>query len=180
MSFIISLLFQQRMRFFFFLLIALIFISVHSEDSWEPTDEYSVQMNNAAHYGIPPCKKCINIGIVGAGVAGLTAALELSLSGHNVTIYEYNNRVGGRVLTYRNLTHGYMTELGAMRLPLDVHTLLRTYINRLNLEYREFVNYNTNGIIYLNNINQRVSATKGADDFHFDVKDSEKGKVSFI
>lgn len=168
------------MRFFFVLLIFTIFNSACSDDSWEPKDEYSIQMRNVAKIGMAQCKKCTNIGIIGAGVAGLTAALELSLSGHNVTIYEASNRIGGRILTYHDLTRGYMTELGAMRLPLDVHTLLQTYINRFNLNYTKFVNDNPNGIIYLNNLELRVSETKGAEDFRFNVNDAEKGMVSFI
>ncbi len=168
------------MRFFFVLLIFTIFTGACSNDSWEPKDEYSIQMKTVAKIGMAQCSKCTNIGIVGAGVSGLTAALELSLSGHTVTIYEASNRPGGRILTYRDLIHGYMTELGAMRLPLDIHTLLQTYINRLNLPYARFVNDNPNGIIYLNNLQQRVSQTKGADDFGFNVEDAEKGMVSFI
>jgi hypothetical protein len=42
------------------------------------------------------------------------------------------------------------------------------------------VNNNPNGIIYFNDIQQRVSETKGADNFHFNVEDSERGMVSFI
>ncbi|CAF1326986.1 unnamed protein product [Adineta steineri] len=164
------------MKLFLFLLLTItLFTGARLEDSWEPKDEYSVQMQNAARNGIAQCSKCTNIAIIGAGVAGLTAALELSLSGHNVTIYEASNRIGGRILTYRNLTHGYMTELGAMRLPLDVHILLRTYINRFKLKTREFINDNSNAIYLFNNIPRRISQTKGAEDFNFDVKESEKG-----
>jgi monoamine oxidase len=165
------------MKLFHLLLFAAASIGALSDNSWEPADEYSIQMQNAAKSGIALCSRCKSVAVVGAGVAGLTAALELSLSGHNVSIYEASNRVGGRILTYRNLTYGYMTELGAMRLPLDVHTLLRTYIQRFNLTTGTFVNDNENAIIYLNDRSQRVSATRGADDFGFEVKNSEKGKV---
>lgn len=163
-----------------FLLVIGIFIVARSDDSLEPKDEYSVQMKNVAKYGMAQCSKCTHIAVVGAGVAGLTAALELALSGHNVTIYEGSDHIGGRVLTYRDFTRGYITELGAMRLPLDIHILLRTYIDRFNLNVTEFINSNSNGIVYLNNIEERVSQVKGAEDFHFDVEGSEKGKVSFV
>ncbi len=39
--------------------------------------------------------------VVGAGIAGLTAAKLLKDAGHNVTIFEGTNRVGGRIQTYR-------------------------------------------------------------------------------
>ena len=63
------------------------------------------------------------------GPSGLIAGLELALAGHTVTLYEANNRTGGRVWTHRDETTGlYMLEMGAMRLPLDVHSMLNTYI----------------------------------------------------
>ena len=39
--------------------------------------------------------------IVGAGLAGLSAAYELTEVGHDVDIVEMQNRVGGRVKTLR-------------------------------------------------------------------------------
>jgi len=40
--------------------------------------------------------------IVGAGVAGLSAAIDLSQAGMKVSILEARNRVGGRILTERD------------------------------------------------------------------------------
>ena len=37
--------------------------------------------------------------ILGAGMSGLTAALSLLRRGHNVTVIEYQDRVGGRLLS---------------------------------------------------------------------------------
>ncbi|XP_053376734.1 uncharacterized protein LOC123530241 [Mercenaria mercenaria] len=58
--------------------------------------------------------------IVGAGMAGLSAAYELAQIGHTVTILEVQSRVGGRVKTIREgFTEGLHSEGGAMRLPLN-------------------------------------------------------------
>jgi len=46
-------------------------------------------------YKINPAKKSKNIAIIGAGIAGLEAALVLSKRGHKVTIYEKTNKLGG-------------------------------------------------------------------------------------
>ena len=53
-----------------------------------------------------------NILVLGAGMSGLTAALALHQRGHDVTILEYQNRVGGRVLSVQ-LPDGQVSEAGA-------------------------------------------------------------------
>ncbi|KAF4554976.1 Flavin containing amine oxidoreductase-like protein 1 [Elsinoe fawcettii] len=54
--------------------------------------------------------KQLNIGIVGAGFAGLRCADVLIQHGHKVTIFEARNRVGGRVAQSDQL--GYKVDLG--------------------------------------------------------------------
>ncbi len=49
--------------------------------------------------------------IIGAGIAGLTAAYRLAEQGIDVHLYEAKNRVGGRILTA--LVDGHIAELGA-------------------------------------------------------------------
>ena len=46
--------------------------------------------------------KPLNIAIIGAGVAGLSAAWELTSAGHNVTIYETGQEVGGLAAGFRD------------------------------------------------------------------------------
>ena len=62
-----------------------------------------------------PVRKVI---ILGAGMAGLVAAYELSKLGHDVTILEARTRPGGRVHTLREpFSDGLYAEAGAARIP---------------------------------------------------------------
>ena len=66
----------------------------------------------------------MSVAIIGAGVAGMTAARELLRSGFNVTIFEASDRIGGRLYTLGNpngATEPGM-ELGAMRMPFFNNT----------------------------------------------------------
>jgi monoamine oxidase len=51
--------------------------------------------------------------IIGAGAAGLAAASELRGAGRSVVVIEARNRVGGRILTYRDAAIPVPIELGA-------------------------------------------------------------------
>ncbi len=53
----------------------------------------------------------LDVLVLGAGVSGLTAALALLGEGHNVTIIEYQDRVGGRLLSLP-LGDGMVSEAG--------------------------------------------------------------------
>src|SRR6188474_1738799 len=50
--------------------------------------------------------------IVGGGFSGLAAAYELSRAGYEVTVAEARNRVGGRVLTFSDMSPGKTVEGG--------------------------------------------------------------------
>src|SRR5579863_2028212 len=53
--------------------------------------------------------------VIGAGLAGLAAALELAGAGHPVTVLEAQSRPGGRVLTLREpFTQGLYAEAGGI------------------------------------------------------------------
>jgi monoamine oxidase len=73
--------------------------------------------------------------IVGAGFAGLAAADALAAGGHEVTVFEARDRVGGRVHS-RTLDDGATIELGAEFI-LPGHDLLRATAERLKLPLYE-------------------------------------------
>ena len=62
--------------------------------------------------------------MVGAGVAGLTAAHELVRRGHDVTVYEASPRLGGRLRSIR--AHGTVVDLGAQYLTIRDATFRET------------------------------------------------------
>lgn len=53
------------------------------------------------HHGLPKTARPKKVIIVGAGMAGLTAAELLLNAGHEPIILEAQHRVGGRILTLR-------------------------------------------------------------------------------
>ncbi|MBI1353161.1 MAG: FAD-dependent oxidoreductase [Acidobacteria bacterium] len=76
--------------------------------------------------------------IVGAGLAGLSAAYELHRAGHDVTVLEGRLEPGGRVRTLRSsLSDGLHGELGAARIPPD-HAWTHAYIRHFGLPLAPF------------------------------------------
>ncbi len=77
--------------------------------------------------------------VLGAGVAGLAAAIELSGAGHDVTILEGRPRAGGRVRTLRGLfADDLHVEAGAGRIPSS-HDLTLAYVRRYGLPLQPFL-----------------------------------------
>ena len=85
--------------------------------------------------GTQPSKKVI---IVGAGMSGLVAGYELTRAGHDVTILEARNRLGGRVLTLRTpFSDGHYADAGAARIPPH-HDMTLGYADHFGLTLDPF------------------------------------------
>ncbi len=100
--------------------------------------------------------------ILGAGLAGMTAAIELRKVGYNVQILEYRDRAGGRSWTLRG--GDTYTELGGFtqhcafdkdlyinpgpwRIPYH-HRALLHYCKRLGVKLQPFVELNANALLH--------------------------------
>jgi monoamine oxidase len=100
--------------------------------------------------------------ILGAGVAGMTAALELSRAGYAVQVLEFNNRVGGRSWTIKGgdtytelggatqectFAPGNYINPGPWRIPHD-HTAIMHYCTTLGVPLEPFMQVNTNAYLH--------------------------------
>uniref|UniRef100_A0A8C8YFN1 Amine oxidase n=1 Tax=Prolemur simus TaxID=1328070 RepID=A0A8C8YFN1_PROSS len=128
----------------------------HSQDPLEKCthDPDYEQLLKVVTLGLNRTLRPQKVIVVGAGVAGLVAARVLSDAGHKVTILEANNRIGGRIFTYRDPKTGWTGELGAMRMPSS-HRILHELCHSLGLNLTKFIQYDKNTWTEVNNVKLR-------------------------
>ena len=106
--------------------------------------------------------KGASVVILGAGLAGMTAAMELRKAGYKVQVLEYNNRAGGRSWTLRggdtytelggatqhcDFDPGLYINPGPWRIPYH-HRALLDYCKRLGVALQPFVELNGNSLLH--------------------------------
>jgi monoamine oxidase len=124
--------------------------------------------------------------ILGAGLAGMTAALELRKAGYQVRILEFNSRPGGRNWTLRGgdsftelggatqaceFEQGLYLNPGPWRIPYH-HRALLDYCKRLNVALEPFIQLNHNALLHA------TSAFGGVPQRIRDIKADFQGQLS--
>ena len=71
--------------------------------------------------------------VIGAGLAGLSAAFYLHRAGCKVTVLEARDRVGGRVYSIRKFSNGLVAEGGGEYIE-EEHTRLVALAKQFNLQ----------------------------------------------
>ncbi|XP_015420908.1 PREDICTED: L-amino-acid oxidase isoform X2 [Myotis davidii] len=151
--------------------------TVHSQDPFEMClhDPDYEQLLKVVTLGLNRTLKPQRVIVVGAGVAGLMAAKVLSDAGHKVTILEAANRIGGRILTYRDEKTGWIAELGAMRIPMS-HRILHVLCKSLGLNLTKFIQYDENAWTQVGDMKLRnYVVEKMPEKLGYDLRPQEKG-----
>jgi monoamine oxidase len=121
-----------------------------------------------------------NVVILGGGLAGLAAGLELKRAGHNVTILEARNFAGGRVQTIRDFGDGQYAEAGATAFPAS-HNFTYGYATDFGLPLRPAFGAPLDSIAHIRGNQFRINAQGQASiPFHLTAAEREKGAFGII
>lgn len=103
-----------------------------------------------------------NVVILGGGLAGLAAGLELKRAGHNVTILEARKFAGGRVQTIRDFADGQYAEAGATSFPPS-HSFTLGYATDFGLPLRPVGGFGVDTMANIRGNRFRVNSLGGAN-----------------
>jgi monoamine oxidase len=122
--------------------------------------------------------------ILGAGLAGMTAAYELGKLGYDCTILEARNRAGGRIWTVRkgteetevggekqvcNFDNGLYLNGGAARIPHH-HQISMHYCRELKVPLELFGNFNEGGFFYSESTGKLANQSVHTREIHADMR----------
>jgi monoamine oxidase len=112
--------------------------------------------------------------VIGAGLAGLSAAWELTQAGHDVTVLEARSRPGGRVHTLRDpFSDGLTAEAGGMSFSDGFRHFIR-YLETFKIASAPVAQTPLAVVHHLRG--KRIEVKPGSPpDWPFDLRDDEKG-----
>ena len=123
---------------------------------------FAAESNFSGPPKLAGAKKGSSVLILGAGLAGMVAALELRNAGYKVTILEYNQRAGGRCWSIRGgdtftelgggvqhcrFAKGEYFNAGPWRIPYHHHAVLH-YCRQFGVALEPFVQVNYNAWVH--------------------------------
>jgi monoamine oxidase len=112
--------------------------------------------------------------VIGAGMAGLSAAVELKAQGHDVTVFEARTRPGGRVFTLREtFADGLYADAGAMQV-YDSHLRAQKYITQFGLELDPIRSAAPGSLMHLNGQRLEIRPNQSVQ-WPFALNEQERG-----